>query len=132
LQRHQRDAFQARALPADFGDEIIVGARIGDRVLAFDHAVDGEAAGRKQHRNVDAFFVHVAQARLDVVFFQTPENTAHVGIHAVRRQQAPGALRKPFGQTFSDIGILLDNVAVGIDGAHGHPPSITALFLTGA
>jgi hypothetical protein len=71
-------------LAAYLGDEVVVRARIGNRVVALDKTIDGKAAGGKEDRNVDPFSVHVFEPGWNVNVLHASDKSTHARIHSIR------------------------------------------------
>ncbi len=82
LKGRQADALEARAFLAVLGDPVVVGAAIGRSVVLLGEPRHMKGAGREQHRRVDGFLVHVAQARRHIRHSH-PELAVHARIPLV-------------------------------------------------
>ena len=82
LKRQQRHGFKSRALFTDLRDEIVVGARINNRVVALEDLAHGKAGGGKQYRDIDAFAVHVPKALRHVMALDIAEASSQPRVHS--------------------------------------------------
>src|SRR4030095_923751 len=95
LKRQQRHRFESRTLLANFRDEIVVGPRVGNRVVTLEDLAHGKAGGGKQYRNIDAFAIHVSKALRYIMALDIAETSSQPRIHSQRRHQraAPPPVR---------------------------------------
>src|SRR6476619_7126458 len=109
---------------ADFGCVVIVRARVGDRVVFLHETIDRKAAGGKEHRRIDLLFAHIGQTGGDIDLFEAADQSAQIRVQTVGRQQSAAALGMRLCEVFSNIGILFNDVAVGIDYVHDNSSSV--------
>src|SRR5262245_58127239 len=87
LKGQQGDSLEPWRLAAYLGDEIVVSAGIGDRVVTLDKTINGKAAGGKEDRNVDPFSVHVFEPGRNVNVLHASDKSPHIRIHSIGGQQ---------------------------------------------
>src|SRR5262245_3806218 len=121
LEGQQGNSLESWRLPAYLGDKVVIGAGVGDGVVALDETIDRKTAGRKQDRNVDSFSVHVFKPGRNVNVLYASDKPSHIRIHSIGGQQGT-AFGVWFRQMFPNIGIFLDYMTIRIDRVHRDLP----------
>src|SRR5262245_43490344 len=82
LKRQQCHRFEAWTLLANFRDEIVVGPRVSDSVVALEDFAHRKAGGGKQYRDINAFAIHVSKALRHIMALDVTETSSQPRVHA--------------------------------------------------